>query len=54
METNFPEGSLLSRVKNFRWNLASLEKRYREDEDSFLDLERLGDEVIACYKNCHA
>lgn len=53
METNFPEGSLLSRVKNFRWNLASLEKRYREDEDSFLDLERLGDEVIACYKNCH-
>lgn len=46
MKTYFPEDSVFSRTKNFRWNSAPLEKQYREDKDCFLDLEILG-EVIA-------
>lgn len=45
MKTYFPEGSVLSRAKNFRWNLAPLEKQYCEDKDSFLHLERLGESI---------
>lgn len=43
MTVQFPEGSVLSRAKNFRWDLAPLEKQYCEDKDSFLHLERLGE-----------
>ena len=46
MEFSFPEGSVLSHAKNFRWNLAPIERQYCEDKNSFLDLEILGDVVI--------
>lgn len=51
MKTQFPEGSILSHAYNFRWNLASLEQQYREDENSFLDWEILRDVVITYCKN---
>lgn len=51
METYFPADSVLSRAKNFRWNLAPLEKLYCEEKDSFLDFEILNDVVISYCEN---
>lgn len=51
MKSCFPRDSVFSRVENFRWNVEALEKRYREDKNSFLDLEILSDVVITFCKS---
>lgn len=51
MKAHFPEDSVLNRTKNFRWNVEKLEKRFREDKDSFLDLEIFRDDIITFCKH---